>query len=147
MNHNEHFLWKGSGRILDAFLEAVLPEIPGADNNLIRRKTLEDLDGFLVGMTPFMRFLYNLGAYLIQFGSIIFGHSLLPFTWLNKASRIKYIEKWGTSRLSQRRNIILAYRSTAMLVFYSQKEVLRYLNYDLESHIKERMAWLKREAS
>ncbi len=147
MNPNGHFLWKGSRRILEVFLETVLPEIPGSDNNLIRRKTLEDLDGFLVGMTPILRFLYNLGVYLIQFGSIIFGHSFLPFTWMSKESRIRYIEKWEKSRLSQRRNIILAYRSTAMLAFYSQTEVLNYLHYDIESHIKERMTWLRREAS
>lgn len=147
MIQNKHFLWKGSRRILDVFLETVLPEIPGADNEKIRKNTLDDLDGFLVGMTPFMRVLYNLGLFLIQFGSIIFVHSILPFTWLSKPSRVKYIEKWDLSWFPARRNIILAYRSTAMLAFYSQKEVLRYLNYDIESHIKERMTWLKREAS
>lgn len=66
---------------------------------------------------------------------------------MSKRSRVKYIEKWDTSILSFRRNIMLAYRSTAMLAFYSQKEVLKYLNYDIESHIKERMSWIKREAS
>lgn len=147
MHYNKHFLWGGSRRILDAFLEAVLPEIPGADNEKIRKNTLDDLDSFLVGMSPFMRTLYNLGAYLIQLGSIIFGHCILPFTWLSKPSRVKYIEKWDASRLPARRNIILAYRGTAMLAFYSQKEVLKYLNYDIESHIKERMPWLKRESS
>lgn len=136
-----------SRRILGAFLEAILPEIPGADNEKIRKNTLDDLDGFLVGMTPFMRVLYNLGALLIQFGSIIFFHSILPFSLLSKQSRIKYIEKWDSSRLSFRQNIMLAYRSTAMLAFYSQKEVLKFLNYDIESHIKERLTWIKREAS
>lgn len=147
MNHNKHFLWKGSRRILYAFLEAILPEIPGANNEKIRKNTLDDLDSFLVGMTPFMRKLYNLGIYLIQFGSIIFAHSILPFTWLSKTSRLKYIEKWNKSWLPLRRNLILAYRSTAMLAFYSQNEVLKHINYDVETHIKERMGWLKKEAS
>lgn len=147
MNANKHFLWRGSRKILNSFLETVLPEIPGADNRIIREKTLSDLDGFLVGMTPFMRILYNLGLYLIQFGTILVLHSLLPFTLLNLNSRIKYIEKLDKSFIPFLRNVILAYRSTSMLSFYSQKEVLEYLNYDIESHIRERLTWVKRAQS
>lgn len=147
VNNKKGILWKGSRRILSVFFETVLPEIPNSDNERIRRNTLDDLDGFLVGLTPFMRILYNLGVYLIQFGTIIFFHSLLPFTYLGLNSRINYITKWDKSIFAFRRNLILAYRSTAMLAFYSQPEVLKFLNYDIESHIKERMTWLKRAQS
>jgi hypothetical protein len=144
---NTQFLWKGCRRILDAFYEAILPEIPGEDNEKIRKNTIEDINAFLSGLTPFLRILYNLGIYLIQFGTILFAHSILPFTFLSKPSRIKYIKKWDKSIFAFRRNLILAYRSTAMLAFYSQKEVTKYLNYDIESHIKERMSWIKRVQS
>lgn len=147
MNTNKHFLWRGSRKILSSFLETVLPEIPGADNEKIRQETLNDLDGFLVGMTPFMRTLYNLGLYLIQFGTILFFHSFLPFTLLNLNSRIKYIEKLDKNFLPFIRNVTLAYRSTSMLSFYSQREVLEYLHYDIESHIRERLTWVKRAQS
>jgi hypothetical protein len=59
----------------------------------------------------------------------------LPFTWLSLEKRQRYLDGWAHSTLWWRRDLLKGVKALMMMGFFELPEVMRLINYDIETHV------------
>lgn len=65
---------------------------------------------------------------------------LSRFTQLSQSAQLKYLQSWELSRLYAKREFFKAVRGMIQLCYGFDHEFWKYIGYDPEPHIKERIA-------
>lgn len=126
---------RGTERIIRALIETLKPRKPGFDPQ-IEDELLKVADDFIGALPSHMKILFPLGLRLLEYGTLIFVPSPIPFSRMSLASREKYIRGWMESKIALRRDLIKGMKAIAMTGYYAHPEVMKHIGYNLEEHLK-----------
>ncbi len=127
-------LSRGSRRILRALTEVLTPPEPAVPECTARVQSF--VASFLPYLPPLSARLLPLGLWLFEYGTLIFGLGLLPFSRLSPEKRRRYIIAWQRSRSSLRRQLVKGLKALILMGYYELPEVQRHVGYDPEPFIK-----------
>lgn len=134
----EQRLSNGARRTLRAMFDVLIPrgvDVPNRDQRLIAF-----VEGFLPYMPPILAKLFPLGLWLFQWGTVLFGASLLPFSMLKPEAQRRYVFSWQKSGWPLRRQLIKGLKALVMMGYYEQPEVRQALGYEPDAYTKPLIA-------
>jgi len=126
---------RGTERIIRALISALKPRKPEFDAP-IEEEIFKVADEFLGHLPVHMKVLLPLGLYLLEYGALILGPSLKPFSWMSAEKKEKYLKSWTESKIPLRRDLIKGFKAIALTGYYTHPIVLAHLGMDLEAHLK-----------
>jgi len=129
-------LSRGTERIIRALIETLKPRKPDFDPPA-EEFMLQVADDFIGALPSHMKLLFPLGLRLLEFGTIIFAPSIIPFSRMSLLKREKYVRGWMESKISLRRDLIKGMKAIAMTGYYAHPEVMKHIGYNLEDHLKK----------
>lgn len=125
-------LGSGTRRILRGMAEVILPR---NDHIQVERcdEVVNYVDNYVLYLPPMLRLGFPLGVWAFQLVSILL--TGLPFTWLSLEKRQRYLDGWAHSTLWWRRDLLKGVKALMMMGFFELPEVMRLINYDIETHV------------
>jgi hypothetical protein len=127
-------LGRWSRRILRALAEVVKPIGPGIPE--VSTDELVDFADDLVRYMPrLLRLAFPIGLLLLELGAFVLGPSLVPFSAMRPARRLRYLQSWIDARWRLRRDLIKAVKGVVLLKFYSDRRVAAELGYRPDEHV------------
>jgi len=127
---------RGTERIIKALIETLKPRKPGFDPPA-EEQMLKVADDFIGALPSHMKILFPLGLRLLEYGTLIFVPSPIPFSRMSLESRDKYIKGWIESKISLRRDLIKGMKAIAMTGYYAHPEVMKHIGYNLIDHLNK----------
>lgn len=124
-----------SRRIIRSLAEVVLPSGDGAPT-VSPAGVADFVDGYMPYLPTMLRVLFPVGLMLLEFGAFIFGPSLVPFSFMSKKAKQRYLEGWATARWRIRRELWKALKGLCLLYYYSQPEVGKAIGYTVAEHVE-----------
>ncbi len=128
-------LSRGTERIIKALIETLKPRKPGFDP-AAEEFMLQVADDFLGALPSHMKILFPLGLRLLEYGTLIFAFSPIPFSRMSLSKREQYIKGWMDSKIPLRRDLIKGMKAIALTGYYAFPEVMNHIGYNLEEHLK-----------
>ena len=125
----------GTERIIRALISALKPRKPEFDPG-IEEDMFKVADEFLGHLPGHMKILLPLGLYLLEYGALILGPSLKPFSWMSAEKKEKYLSSWVESKIALRRDLIKGFKAIALTGYYTHPMVLAHLGMDLDAHLR-----------
>ena len=126
----------GMERIIKALIATLKPRKPEFDPPA-EEQMLSVADDFIGALPSHMKYLFPLGLYLLEYGTLIFAFNPVPFSRMSAESRDKYMRGWMESKIPLRRDLIKGMKAIAMTGYYANPEVMKHIGYDLEAHLKK----------
>jgi len=124
----EHNLSPRARRVLHALVRTLIPR--NAKINFPLEDDMQDfVDGYMDHFPSFLKFLFPLGLYFLEFGTWVFFFSWRRFSRLPAPDRERYIAGWAGSRFFLKRELIKGVRGLALLAFYSDPQVCEAIGY------------------
>jgi len=125
-----------TARILRALIQTLKPRKPDFDPP-IEDYLMEIADNFMAALPSHMKILLPLGLYLLEFGTIIFVPTVVPFSKLSLEKRDKYLKGWSESKIPLRRDLIKGLKAICMIGYYAHPEVMKHIGYNLDQHLRK----------
>ncbi len=127
-------LSRRSRRTMATLAEVVLPRGQGAPE--VSTDTVVALaDSFAREMPRLLRVLFPIGLFLLEWGALLLGPSLVPFSLMTQQRRERYVMSWVHSRSHIRRDLIKGVKGLVLLCYYADARVCAYLGYAVEEHV------------
>ncbi len=127
---------KSARKILRALVEVVKPRKPEFDIP-VEDFMLDFLDNFYAHFPFHMKIGFPLGLYLLEYGTIVFGAGLRPFSSMSMPDREKYVSGWVNSGMAIRRDLIKGVKGVCLTAFYSHPEVMEHIGYHIDQHLEK----------
>ncbi len=121
---------------IKALIEVAKPRKPGFDLPL-EDSMFDSLDGFYRYFPFYLKIGFPLGLMLLEFGTFIFMGRLKRFSRMPIEERELYVRSWVESRLPLRRDLIKGVKAICVASFYSNREALLHIGYDLDDHLNK----------
>ncbi len=131
----EHTLSSGSRRTMRALASVVMPHEDGAPR-VSTDAVIELVEGFARQMPRLLRVLFPIGLWLLEWGALVLGPSLVPFSSMSLARRERYVMSWVRSRSHIRRDLIKGVKGLVLICYYSDPQVTKLLGYAVEEHVQ-----------
>lgn len=121
-------------RILRSMAEVLLPR-----NETLHVECEDEIvnyiDNYVLYLPPLFKFAFPLGVWAFQIAAIFLCG--MPFTWLSRERKDKYLEGWARSMLWWRRDLLKGIKGLMMMGFFEHPEVMRLINYDQAGHVAQ----------
>lgn len=133
---NQPYLSPALGRVVVAFLDALLPDAPDFDLSAAKARVPELINASFDPErfdSPMLRSILPWIVRLIQWSPILFwwlSWCPLPFTWLSVARRRKLLARMEHSRVYGIRGLLLVGKVSLGLFLFDQKETWGPIGYD-----------------
>jgi hypothetical protein len=125
--------------ILVALMRALIEEPEDLTIHNREEFLLEKAERLMQEFPLFTRFGFLCILYAFDRVTLFFGFGVLRFIHLKPASQKKYVAKWHESKLEFIRELFKPVRGLVMLIYFCHPDVWRYIGYDPESHVAERI--------
>jgi hypothetical protein len=87
-------------------------------------------------MPKLLRVLFPVGLLLLELGALVLAPSLVPFSYMSRARRERYLRGWVHSRFMLFRELIKGVKGLCLFAYYSDPRVAAYLGYEHEPHVQ-----------
>lgn len=126
--------------ILVALMRALIEEPEDLAIHHPEEFVLAKSERLLQEMPRFTRFGFLFMIHAFDRLTLFFGFGLFRFVHLKLESQRKYAAKWHSAKSEFFREVFKPIRGLVMLSYFCHPDVWRYIGYDPESHVKERIA-------
>ncbi|HZS38580.1 MAG TPA: hypothetical protein VFF06_17210 [Polyangia bacterium] len=127
-------LGRWSRRVVRALAEVVKPFGDGAPT-VDTEEIVEFVDDYVRHMPRLLRVLFPVGLMMLELGAFVLGPSLVPFSAMSAARRLRYVQSWVDAGWRLRRDLIKAVKGLVLIKYYSDPRVTAYLGYTVEEHV------------
>ena len=127
-------LGRWSRRVVRALAEVVKPFGDGAPT-VDTEEIVEFVDDYVRHMPRLLRVLFPVGLMMLELGAFVLGPSLVPFSAMSAARRLRYVQSWVDADWRLRRDLIKAVKGLVLIKYYSDPRVTAYLGYTVEEHV------------
>jgi hypothetical protein len=135
MTTTPHTLSRGSRRTMATLAEVVMPKGAGAPEVPIAN-VLALVESFCREMPRLLRVLFPIGLFLLEWGALVLGPSLVPFSWMSPERRQRYVMSWVHSGSHIRRDLIKGVKGLVLICYYSDPRVGAFLGYAVDEHVQ-----------
>jgi len=125
-------------RILARMIDASLPDSHSEDEELIENIT-DFFDDYLCHGPADLQKLLPLGLYFLEISSIVFPGGGLPFSFMGRESRRRFLAKREVGSIFLFRELIAGVKGLVLFKFYSQPDVWRSVGDDPDPFIEEKL--------
>jgi hypothetical protein len=128
-------LGRWSLRILTAMAEVVTPRVAGAPT-VETAEVVAFIDGWVPHMPRLFRLLFPVGLLMFELGALVLGPSLVPFSFMRRAQKERYVRAWVDARWALQRDVIKAVKGLCLLCYYSDERVAAHIGYTVREHVE-----------
>lgn len=114
------------------------------DQDAIEGRFLVASSQIFADMQWIFRRLLLIGYWIFDVLPFLFGFGFSVFHSLPADKQKKYLEKWLNHRWTMFRDLAKGVRGVAAIIYFSDKDIWQYIDYDPHAHINERIAMRER---
>ena len=125
-------------RVLGRLIDAVLPD-PYADEDGMAENIIDFFDDYLSHGPSDLKKLLPLGLYFLEISSIFYPGGGLPFSFMSREARRRYLAKREDGSFLLLRELVIGVKGLVLFKFYSYPEIGLKVGYDPDPFIKKVM--------